>query len=317
MTLLELEKARKDILRKFKWYKISAFFATFGIFIVAMTYFMAYGFNIFLELVQIIKNDSLIVRIIAIFMFIIFFYIVFTLQLEKIVNSQSKEFRKAFKQMYLAPYIKKLGYSYINYSHVNAVYLVKSRLFPSFSNQYGDDQISGNKNGVLFTFSDIYLEDRDDTHKIYLKLFQGLFFMANFNKNISSNTFVMQGNKPRQMNGLSLINMDNPIFNTKFQVYSDNIQNAMYILSPALMERINSLSNHMKCPLRISFIDGYIFIAIENNINNFEPDIHKSVITTNQAEKIKKDLEKILDIVNVLSLDSNLWINFKDDKKLN
>ncbi|CZE46181.1 DUF3137 domain-containing protein [Campylobacter geochelonis] len=333
MALLELEKMRKSILSKFGFYRIWAFISA-ACFVV-----VAYFFVIFNIITELFNDGSTPVKIVVLIVFVIIFYITYNKFLDEITLKESEEFRNKFKEKYLSEYIKNLGYSYYIYSHVNAVYLIKSGLFPAFSRQKGNDEIKGEKNGVIFSFSDIILEDLEEESSYnenyfklakkanfintfkkgfgendYIKLYEGLFFMADFNKNITSKTFVMQNREPRIKRGLESIKMDNPLFNTKFRVYSDDIQNAMYILSPALMERINSLSNVIKYPINISFIDTQIFIAIETNRDSFEPDIHQSIITKNPISHIKRQLDAIFAIIDVLSLDANLWA--KRDKKV-
>ena len=98
--------------------------------------------------------------------------------------------------------------------------------------------------------------------------------------------------------------VDNVLFNEKFKVFSDDIQNAFYILTPAFMERVLELYNHFKTDINISFLKGTVYIAIETGINSFEPDITKSLITQNPVKNIIKDIDKILKIVEILRINN-------------
>lgn len=320
MTLVEIEKERKKVINNFFWYKIY----------VALSVFFTLGF--FYSIVVFQFLEELINYKIAVYVIVILFIFLFLVgckrTYENLVHKKSANFRNMYKEMYLMPYLLEKNIKYQMIGHINAVDIIKSRIFPRFSHQSGNDMIIGEKNGVNFIFSDLILEDKNDVSDMdyrfyalifilkYLSfryenlkehLFTGIFFIADFNKNIGSNTFVMQKSRPRESANLSIVKMDNEIFNTKFKVYTDNIQNAFYLLSPALMERIEKLSNRFACPINISFLETKIYISINTNKDNFEADIHKHVVKQDPANTLIKDLEAVLGIVEILALDSNLW----------
>ncbi|WP_297573281.1 DUF3137 domain-containing protein [uncultured Campylobacter sp.] len=238
---------------------------------------------------------------------------------------KSKDFNKEFKNYFLKPYLENKGFVYKPYYGVETVDLIRSRLFREFDYENGDDTVSGeiksikNGNGVKFYFGDIVLKNLKQEKDSYSFLaetlipayrsrkrtdiiFKGIFFKADFNKFIDSSTFIMSFGAPK--GNLKEIKVDNVLFNEKFKVFSDDIQNAFYILTPAFMERVLELYNHFKTDINISFLKGTIYIAIETGINSFEPDITKSLITQNPAKNIIKDIEKILKIVEILRINS-------------
>lgn len=240
-------------------------------------------------------------------------------------RDKSKDFNKEFKNYFLKPYLENKGFVYKPYYGVETVDLIRSRLFREFDYENGDDTVSGeiksikNGNGVKFYFGDIVLKNLKQEKDSYSFLaetlipayrsrkrtdiiFKGIFFKADFNKFIDSSTFIMSFGAPK--GNLKEIKVDNVLFNEKFKVFSDDIQNAFYILTPAFMERVLELYNHFKTDINISFLKGTIYIAIETGINSFEPDITKSLITQNPAKNIIKDIEKILKIVEILRINS-------------
>ena len=101
--------------------------------------------------------------------------------------------------------------------------------------------------------------------------------------------------------------MDDSEFNDKFKVYSSDAQNAMYILSPALMRRILHFERRVKFPINISFVGTKIYIFIQTNKDNFEPDINKSVFKYDPAKEIKEELSHMLSIVRILKLNRKIW----------
>ena len=225
------------------------------------------------------------------------------------------------------PYVKKLGFKYDVWGFVNATDIITSRIFPSFSFQNGNDKISGDIDGVHFEFSDLILQDestrngendeifnwmlgRSDGYDYRVKdtLFKGIFFVADFFKRINSHTLVVSNPSSAGTEGLNKINMDNTEFNREFFVFSDDLQNAMYILSPSLMEKILLLKKQMKSDIAISFISTKIFIRVDREYDSFEPDVDKKVITNNLDKTIKKDLNAFLDIAKILGLNTKIWI---------
>lgn len=227
-----------------------------------------------------------------------------------LVAEESKEFAKQYKNHYLADYLGSLGYRYLRVGHVHALDIMKSKLFKPFDKQIGNDLISGELEGVRFVFSDLILQDIEEeedwrmnfVRKSHHTIFQGIFFVASFNKTISGETFVMSRNAPNNAS-VEKIRMDNVEFNKFFNVYATDVQNAMYILSPALMESIIKFAKKMRDPIGISFVEDRIFIRIDRWCDSFEPDIHQSVISKNIAPAIKSDIESILEIVKTLRLD--------------
>ena len=53
--------------------------------------------------------------------------------------------------------------------------------------------------------------------------------------------------------------MDNTEFNKLFEVFTNDPQNAMYILNFSLMEQLIKLQKMLKDPLSVSFVDNRIF----------------------------------------------------------
>lgn len=313
--ILKLEKLRRSVIAKYKIYRIFAAISggilSFG--------FMMYIFPMFQA-----RKDAALMYFLA---FMIIFFVFYSIAFKNFKEKGNKEFRVKYKNMYITPYVKKLGFKYDVWGFVNATDIITSRIFPSFSFQNGNDKISGDIDGVHFEFSDLILQDestrngendeifnwmlgRSDGYDYRVKdtLFKGIFFVADFFKRINSHTLVVSNPNSARTEGLNKINMDNAEFNREFFVFSDDLQNAMYILSPSLMEKILLLKKQMKSDIAISFIGTKIFIRVDREYDSFEPDADKKVITNNLDKTIKKDLNAFLDIVKILGLNAKIWI---------
>ena len=247
--------------------------------------------------------------VIAIFI-VIDMILIYKLCMKSIKNSKQGKFKKAFKEQFLKPYFAELGYGYQNNGMINIDELFKnSKLFAvniaMLEDIYkqGNDEIQGEHEGVRFHLFDTKLIDTFDNYVIY-----GVFFVAEFNKITNSDLFI--ASKEKQYDdfyGYKQITMDDNEFNSYFSVYSNDIQNAMYILSPAFMKRLLDLKKRLKMPLTVSFIENKIYIFLDTGKDNFEPNIDKSVLRANSAFAIKMELSQFLSIIKTLNLNTKIW----------
>lgn len=130
--------------------------------------------------------------------------------------------------------------------------------------------------------------------------------MAKFNKN-TKGRIVITPKTITSKDDFEKIKMDNNEFNDTFNVFTTDLQNAMYVLTPALMDRILELKKIMKCPISLSFLYDRIFIKIDKGYDSFEPDLNKSIISTNIAKHIKIELDAMFNIVKILKLNNRIW----------
>jgi hypothetical protein len=131
-----------------------------------------------------------------------------------------------------------------------------------------------------------------ETHIKFEKIHTGIsgvkstaiFFMANFNKDFNGETYLHS----KQIPGFSAAMVKNPTFenyppvltdnasfNKEFNLYSSDPTEALYILSPALLEKITHLKALVQDQLSISFIRSYIFVTFRVRSGLFEPTFSK------------------------------------------
>ena len=144
MTLLDLERVRKQIFSNYKLYQLEAIGV--GLFVAGSVILGLYigdeGFY---------NENRYLARIIFFFLFIFIFFMTYKATIKVIITKKSTKFKKQFKEFYLVDYFKELGFNYNMNSHMDAVDMIRSELFLSFDTQRGNDQIKGYKNGVLFS----------------------------------------------------------------------------------------------------------------------------------------------------------------------
>ena len=198
----------------------------------------------------------------------------------------------------------------------------KSRLFPQTIDRFsGDDLVSGKINGVDIRFSELHHEIKIENEKgksYYKTVFQGIFFIADFNKNFHGKTVVLPDSSERFLGSFShlfqslstrgeLVKLDNPEFEREFVVYSDDQIEARYILSHSFMQNILELKKMVGKNLYISFINSKIYIAINFKEQLFEPKIYKKVTNFDDIKFYFQVISLSVDIVKYLSLDRKIW----------
>lgn len=143
--------------------------------------------------------------------------------------------------------------------------------------------------------------------------FYGMFCIVDFNKSFSGHTLVLPEKRTDRLqwitaSGRKLLKLDNPEFEKMFSVFGTDQIAARYVLSTSLMQRIVEYSKKIRRPIRISFSNNKLFIAIKHSNNKFEFALSKPVDDFNQIKDFYYDLKIITDIVEDLNLNSRIWL---------
>lgn len=198
----------------------------------------------------------------------------------------------------------------------------KSRLFLQGVDKYrGDDLIEGKIDKTVFHFSELHTQYKTTNSKgqtSWHTIFKGLFFVGDFNKDFQGSTILL----PNQIGGAfsffkkifglnrkeKLVELADPTFSENFNCYSTDDIKARYILTPALMQRLNRF--HEKYPdnrVALSFVDGQIFVAISYTKDLFEPSYFKSIVNYSRLRNYFDDIRLVVEIVEDLNLNNRIW----------
>ncbi|RZJ88527.1 MAG: DUF3137 domain-containing protein, partial [Chryseobacterium sp.] len=82
---------------------------------------------------------------------------------------------------------------------------------------------------------------------------------------------------------------------------------ARYILTPALMERIDDLNEGSSYTVSLSFINANMYIAFPLDRNYFEPPIFKTLLAPDLLDKDFSILKFMYEIVRELDLNTRIW----------
>ncbi|TKI70248.1 DUF3137 domain-containing protein [Sulfurimonas crateris] len=254
--------------------------------------------------------------------FIIFAYIAIGAIIYKFLIH---DYTHEFKMSVIKPLIHAIDSSllYSSTTHVSDYYFERSKLFEKPDKLGGNDYVKGQIDGINIQFSDIHAQKRHKNSKgreSWSTLFQGLFIVADFNKNFSGETVVLPDSAQStfgdlighwlQSNNMArdeLVKMDDPEFEKEFVVYSTDQVEARYILSNSLMKKLLAFQQKSSHKVHISFIQNHIYMAISYNKDLFEPSIFRSLLDYKVAMEYVKTLHLAISVVEELKLNQKLW----------
>jgi hypothetical protein len=197
-----------------------------------------------------------------------------------------------------------------------------STIFREQIDEYGgSDLIEGNVGETRVRFSELLTQQKRSNGKstTLVTIFEGIFFIADFNKNFSAHTVIL----PDELEGLlgsfgktletftigrgEMIKLESPDFNKNFVVYSTSQQEARYILSPSLMEAIVKFRVETGRKIFLSFCNSNIYIAIPTGGGLFEPMLFSSGLNQYYLKNYFNYLNMCIGIVSELNLNTRIW----------
>ncbi len=155
-----------------------------------------------------------------------------------------------------------------------------SRLFEgeSFNTYSGEDLVTGRHGATDFRFCELHVKQvtRRKNGSESKPVFDGLFFVADFNKSFRGQTLVLPDTAERALGtfgrafqsvasgaaGLKLVELEDPAFERAFTVRSSDPLEARYLLSPSLMQRILGFHGNSGAKLRLAFKSGRVYVAV-------------------------------------------------------
>ncbi|MBN2281256.1 MAG: DUF3137 domain-containing protein [Candidatus Marinimicrobia bacterium] len=270
-SLISIEKSRKGYARLFIL-TILIFAAGILSFVLVMS---AYYINIF---------AGMVLLVLAIVLFI-----------KAIINSI--KYRNEFKSNIVEKVVRLINpkYTYEPNRHITLEKFIQSKILDLPVNKsMGDDYICGKIDKTLFEFSEFVAQSQYETTDSDGKkvtqidtLFNGIFFLADFHKHISGETFIVPdstksllgkfGQKFQHSSRGELVKLENPEFEKYFTVFSTSQIEARYILTPTMMEGIVSIRKKIDRNFYLSFIGERVYCGIEFNEALFESSIFRPV----------------------------------------
>lgn len=202
---------------------------------------------------------------------------------------------------------------------------IASQLFTTSPDRYStEDLISGTIEKTSFYFAEVHAEYKTEVQTksgrqvTWHDILKGIVFTADFNKNFNGVTVV----RPRDFGSKigawfsknvysfgdkNIVELENEGFNKNFVTYGTDQIEARYILTPAMMERINDLNQRSAYTISLSFIGTQMYIAFPLDKNYFEPPVFKTLLKSDLLDDDMSVLTFMYDIVRELDLNTRIW----------
>ncbi len=200
-----------------------------------------------------------------------------------------------------------------------------SQLFTTVPDRYHtEDLVCGKAGATSFYFAEVHAEYKTEIQTKsgrqvqWHDILKGIVFSADFNKHFNGVTVV----RPKDF-GASLgawfsknvfafgdknvVQLENDTFNKNFVTYSTDQVEARYILTPAMMEKINELNHRSAYAVSVSFINANLYIAFPLDKNYFEPPLFKTLLKPDLLDNDLSVLNFMYAIVEELDLNTRIW----------
>jgi hypothetical protein len=220
------------------------------------------------------------------------------------------EYRNAYKNYFISSTFNKI-FTDVSYSHsAEMPYGIPS----STGVLYMGDRYSSNDytvakyKGIPFAQADVHIEERhrdSDGDVTYSTVFRGRYITFDFKKDFHKKLLVASKNfyGERHDKTFKRIELESTEFNKNFDVYAQDGFEAFYLLDPAVMERIQKLSDLHDGRIMICFSEKKLHIAINDHRDAFEPAPANAPINEKaEFEKVMNDIKVITNIVDEMKL---------------
>lgn len=181
-----------------------------------------------------------------------------------------------------------------------------------------EDGFWGDYQGVELAFEEVKLIKVTRTNKGTRRntVFDGVAVMLSMNKRFNGHTIIKEDlgsafNWIRdKTNKLDAVQLEDPRFEDRFEVYSSDQVEARYLLTPAFMERMLSVADAFdKARLRACFRDDRLYMLIPYRKNLFEAaSLHKTVLETDSLRTVLRQIQELRGIVDALKLNERLGL---------
>lgn len=251
------------------------------------------------------------------------FPVIFTLAITAIIlafstRQEAAAYKNAYKTYFVAAGLSRVFSNLTYHQDLGIHQKVVAEVMTTADRYSSNDYMTGTYKNINFTQADVHIEEKHEsrdsdghTHTTYVTIFRGRFlifdFKRNFDFNLQVSTRRFYGERPPKSNGLKFrrIETESNEFNRSFNIYAQNGTDALYILDPAFMEKIQNLYTSCGKEFLLTFMNKKLYIAINDNNDSFEPPVSCKNALDEKAEitKVEKDTKLITNFVDSLKLD--------------
>ena len=191
---------------------------------------------------------------------------------------------------------------------------IRSTELVSMGNRfYSNDLLKGKAKGISFKRSDVLIQEhtQHEKHSTTITLYQGEWMVFTFPKPFNgilqirdNEGRVFKNRKPffwfSDLPKTDVLKFENPEFNQRYTIYASDPQEAYYLITPHLMDKITKLDDRLDCPILLGFINQEFHVALDSRRDAFK--IGLKPISQQFLAQIEQDCQIIEEIVEGLNL---------------
>ena len=325
--LTELEALRRTIIQSLSWWAC-AFVLVSGLFVGAGEYFSnprSY------RIVRIENSDFQMPvysplhlddsQLLYVFLLIVMLSLIGLWQFWK---RRVRPFRLMFKNRIVTAVIRAIDPSltYQPDGGIPQAVMMGTGLFQTSPNVYvTDDLVEGKVGATTLRFAEIHASRVQSNGKqtIVIPVFNGLYFIADFNKHFRSKVLVRPDTAERLLGSMGRIlqsplfgraklqRLEDAEFEKEFAVVAEDPQESRYILTPSLMERIMEFRRSSGHRLALAFAGSEVHVAVGSNRKLFEPNLFTRTDSPELVSNYVRDVRLALGLVEDLNLNTRIW----------
>lgn len=245
-------------------------------------------------------------------------------------SNRYRDYYKNYKTRIIGSIVKFLDGSlqYEPYHYIPEEIFIESNIFNTSIDRYsGSDYVYGKVGYTSIEFSQIHAEYKTETthqdndghettEEHWHTIFQGIFFVADFNKNFTTQVLLWPDESVKFLksfkkkfaflSGWKVIELEDPEFHRYFIAYGEDHIEARYILSTSLVRRIVEFKKKANRKIYISFVNSRLYVGIPCN-TLFKPSIFCKAIDYEQMKEYFLYLNLVYGIVNDFNLNTRIW----------
>jgi len=190
-------------------------------------------------------------------------------------------------------------------------------ILPDFDRQQTEDQLDGYYQHVHFRMMEAHLlESSEDSEGRQRErtVFNGFLMLFNFNKSFAGRTVIQkdQGVLSKwfkgSSDGLERVRLEDPQFESLFDVFSTDQIEARYLLTPSFMERLLSLSKvfggkRAAKSICCSFFNHQLLLMVDNASDRFATSsIFEQITFEHETATLFNELNEVFAVIDTLQL---------------
>ena len=239
-----------------------------------------------------------------------------------IFGSTINKKKRVYKKLYNEVIVRTVFERYFDIKEFNSDYgipvsAIKNTRMMKMGNTYSsNDFLRGEYKNIAFSQSDVTISEEHYTgrQKTSVTYFKGRWMIFDFNKNFDCDLLVHDKSFNYADHRKSLfskefekIRFENIEFNKTFESYTNNEQEAFYIITPHIMDSMTELREKTNGALIFCFCRNQLHIGVNNRRDAFEPPIFRPIDVESAISDISYDVSIITRFVDELNLDRKVY----------